>query len=267
MTEPAGPDQHHQRHREAEYDLGQMPRHLQQRSGDAGGRIDRQDGNLLPAIPAALPVVRRWAVSPPAEAADKVTVSVLDSAGNVLQSQELGRAVPATSRSPGTARRPMVRRLPTALYTLPRRGATWGNKVETTALQVGTVNAVVRSNGGFSWTLARRATWRSMTSSRSFGGRRAMSFQQGLSGPNSSAKALDVISNNVANAGTVGFKTAGVHFSDVFAASLSGGALPRSVSAPSCRRSSSSSTQGNITTTNNPLDISINGGGFFRMSQ
>ncbi|HNN09210.1 MAG TPA: flagellar basal body protein, partial [Azospira sp.] len=50
-----------------------------------------------------------------------------------------------------------------------------------------------------------------------------MSFQQGLSGLNASSKALDVTGNNVANAGTVGFKSAAAHFSDVYAASLSGG--------------------------------------------
>jgi len=33
-----------------------------------------------------------------------------------------------------------------------------------------------------------------------------MGFQQGLSGLNASAKNLDVIGNNVANANTVGFK-------------------------------------------------------------
>ena len=45
-----------------------------------------------------------------------------------------------------------------------------------------------------------------------------MSFQQGLSGLNASSKALDVTGNNVANAGTVGFKSAASHFSDVYAA-------------------------------------------------
>ena len=47
-----------------------------------------------------------------------------------------------------------------------------------------------------------------------------MSFQQGLSGLNVSSKALDIISNNVANTNTVGFKTGGAIFADVYAASL-----------------------------------------------
>ena len=44
-----------------------------------------------------------------------------------------------------------------------------------------------------------------------------MSFQQGLSGLNSSSKALDVVSNNISNANTVGFKSSATHFADVYA--------------------------------------------------
>ncbi|MFA7279791.1 MAG: flagellar hook protein FlgE [Sterolibacterium sp.] len=94
-----------------------------------------------------------------------------------------------------------------------------------------------------------------------------MSFQQGLSGLNASSKALDVIGNNVANAGTVGFKAASAHFSDVFAASLSGAGASQVGIGASMSAVQQQFTQGNITTTNNPLDISINGGGFFRISQ
>ena len=50
-----------------------------------------------------------------------------------------------------------------------------------------------------------------------------MSFQQGLSGLNTSSKALDVIGNNISNSSTVGFKSAETHFADVYANSLSGG--------------------------------------------
>lgn len=94
-----------------------------------------------------------------------------------------------------------------------------------------------------------------------------MSFQQGLSGLNASSKALDVTGNNVANAGTVGFKSAAAHFSDVYAASLSGGGASQVGIGTQMSAVVQQFTQGNITTTNNPLDISINGGGFFRMSQ
>jgi flagellar hook protein FlgE len=93
-----------------------------------------------------------------------------------------------------------------------------------------------------------------------------MSFQQGLSGLNASSQALDVIGNNIANAGTVGFKSANPHFADVYAASLSGGGASQVGIGASVSAIQQQFTQGNITTTNNPLDISINGGGFFRIS-
>jgi flagellar hook protein FlgE len=93
-----------------------------------------------------------------------------------------------------------------------------------------------------------------------------MGFQQGLSGLNTASKNLDVIGNNVANATTVGFKSGQAQFADVFAASLTGAG-----SSPVGLGSKLSTivqqfTQGNITATNNPLDLAINGGGFFRVT-
>ena len=93
-----------------------------------------------------------------------------------------------------------------------------------------------------------------------------MAFQQGLSGLNSASRALEVTSNNVASAGTVGFKSAAAHFSDVFANSISGSGASQVGIGTSVSAIQQQFTQGNITTTNNPLDISINGGGFYRMS-
>ncbi len=94
-----------------------------------------------------------------------------------------------------------------------------------------------------------------------------MSFQQGLSGLNSSSKALDVIGNNIANSSTVGFKSAETHFADVYANSLSGAGASQVGIGSTISGIQQAFTQGNITATNNPLDISINGDGFFRMSQ
>jgi flagellar hook protein FlgE len=94
-----------------------------------------------------------------------------------------------------------------------------------------------------------------------------MSFQQGLSGLNSSAAALDVIGNNIANSSTVGFKSATAHFADVFANSLSGSGAAQVGIGSTIIAIPQNFTQGNITSTNNPLDISINGGGFFRMDR
>lgn len=93
-----------------------------------------------------------------------------------------------------------------------------------------------------------------------------MGFQQGLSGLNIASKNLDVIGNNVANASTVGFKSGQAQFADVFAASLSGaGASPVGLGAR-VSTVAQQFTQGNVTSSNNPLDIAVNGGGFYRMS-
>ncbi|MDT3668921.1 MAG: flagellar hook protein FlgE [Aromatoleum sp.] len=94
-----------------------------------------------------------------------------------------------------------------------------------------------------------------------------MAFQQGLSGLNSASKALDVISNNVANSNTIGFKAGRAEFADVYAAALNGAAAGVQVGIGSAIGAVTQSfSQGNITTTNNPLDVAINGNGFFRMA-
>jgi flagellar hook protein FlgE len=92
-----------------------------------------------------------------------------------------------------------------------------------------------------------------------------MSFQQGLSGLNGAAKSLDVIGNNIANASTVGFKSAQAQFADVYASSLVGGTGLTAGIGVSTAAIAQQFTQGNVETTNNPLDIAINGGGFFRV--
>ena len=94
-----------------------------------------------------------------------------------------------------------------------------------------------------------------------------MAFQQGLSGLNAASRALDVVSNNVANGSTVGFKTGSAHFSDVYAASIAGGGGSQVGIGTSISAVQQQFTQGNITTTNNPLDMAINGGGFFKTTR
>jgi flagellar hook protein FlgE len=89
-------------------------------------------------------------------------------------------------------------------------------------------------------------------------------FQQGLSGLNAASKSLDVIGNNIANASTVGFKGSQAQFADLYANSLNGLAGNNPGIGVSIARIAQQFTQGNIETSNNPLDISINGGGFFR---
>lgn len=93
-----------------------------------------------------------------------------------------------------------------------------------------------------------------------------MSFQQGLSGLNTSSTNLDVIGNNIANVNTVGFKQSQAQFTDVFANSLSGSGSSQVGIGAKVATIAQTFSQGNITQTNNPLDIAINGQGFFRMS-
>ncbi|MGB0129039.1 MAG: flagellar hook-basal body complex protein, partial [Rhodocyclaceae bacterium] len=93
-----------------------------------------------------------------------------------------------------------------------------------------------------------------------------MSFQQGLSGLSGAQRALYATSNNVANAATVGFKQAGAQFADIFAASLGGASGSQVGIGTAVGQVAQQFTQGNITVTNNALDVAINGGGFFRMS-
>jgi flagellar hook protein FlgE len=91
-----------------------------------------------------------------------------------------------------------------------------------------------------------------------------MSFQQGLSGLNGAAKSLDVIGNNIANASTVGFKGSTTQFADVYARSLNGAGGTQAGIGVAVAGIAQQFTQGNIETSNNPLDIAINGSGFFR---
>lgn len=93
-----------------------------------------------------------------------------------------------------------------------------------------------------------------------------MGFQQGLSGLNAAAKSLDVIGNNVANANTVGFKLSQAQFADVFANSLNGSGGTEVGIGTAVTSVSQQFTQGNITVTNNPLDLAINGKGFYRLN-
>ncbi|MDB5867073.1 MAG: flagellar hook protein FlgE [Betaproteobacteria bacterium] len=91
-----------------------------------------------------------------------------------------------------------------------------------------------------------------------------MGFQSGLSGLNASAKNIDIIGNNVANANTVGFKSSRAIFADVFASSLAGGGAGNVGIGVKVAQVQQEFTQGNITVTNSPLDLAINGRGFFR---
>lgn len=90
-----------------------------------------------------------------------------------------------------------------------------------------------------------------------------MGFQQGLSGLNAISKSLEVIGNNVANANTVGAKAARAEFSQMYAASLSGGGAGGSGIGVEVGAVAQQFTQGNVTATENSMDLAINGRGFF----
>ncbi len=92
-----------------------------------------------------------------------------------------------------------------------------------------------------------------------------MGFQQGLSGLNATSKNLDIIGNNIANANTFGAKSSRAEFADVYANSISGTGGSNVGIGVSLETVAQQFTQGNISTTGNPLDLAINGRGFFQV--
>ena len=94
-----------------------------------------------------------------------------------------------------------------------------------------------------------------------------MSLQQGISGLNAASRNLEVIGNNIANANTVGAKSSRAEFSDVYANVASnqwGVATGMGVRVSGVTQQF---TQGSLRTTDNPMDMAINGRGFFRVAQ
>jgi len=84
-------------------------------------------------------------------------------------------------------------------------------------------------------------------------------FSIGLSGLNSTQKALEVTSNNIANAGTAGYKTASAEFSALYNGGQRSGV---NVAATS----ENFEKQGNLVGTGQSLDLAITGKGFFVIS-
>lgn len=95
-----------------------------------------------------------------------------------------------------------------------------------------------------------------------------MSFQTGLSGLNASAKNLDIIGNNIANANTVGGKSSRAEFAAVIASAIgpSGGGAAGAGIGVQVSTVSQEFSQGTINITGNNLDVAINGGGFFELT-
>src|SRR5207237_10164669 len=93
-------------------------------------------------------------------------------------------------------------------------------------------------------------------------------FSTGLSGLATNSQALNVVGNNLANLNTVGYKTSDISFTDI---------LGQTFSTPGTAKSGNTMeiglgaqvgavrqlfTQGSLQTTNNPLDVAIQGKGF-----
>ncbi len=93
-----------------------------------------------------------------------------------------------------------------------------------------------------------------------------MAFQQGLSGLNATSKNLEIIGNNVANASTFGFKASRAEFSDMYAAALNGAGANSIGIGVNLAAVAQQFTQGNISVTENAMDLAINGAGFFQVT-
>src|SRR5207253_5029302 len=93
-------------------------------------------------------------------------------------------------------------------------------------------------------------------------------FSTGLSGLATNSQALNVVGNNLANLNTVGYKSSDISFTDI---------LGQTFSTPGTAKSGNTMeiglgaqvgavrqlfTQGSLQTTNNPLDVAIQGKGF-----
>jgi flagellar hook protein FlgE len=90
-------------------------------------------------------------------------------------------------------------------------------------------------------------------------------FNIGIGGLRTSAGAIEAVSNNISNSNTVGYKVADYMFVDQFFRALNStevGRAAQGVSQTSVRRQFN---QGAIRTTSSPLDLAINGNGFFRL--
>lgn len=91
-----------------------------------------------------------------------------------------------------------------------------------------------------------------------------MSFNTALSGIQAASSELGIIGNNIANSATTGFKSSRAEFADVYAASsaVTGNAIGQGVK---LQTAAQQFAQGGIAFTDNPLDLAINGDGFFQL--
>lgn len=93
-----------------------------------------------------------------------------------------------------------------------------------------------------------------------------MSFRTALTGLNAASADLAVISNNIANNNTTAFKQSRAEFGDIYSLSDLGTSTRRSIGTGVKLNSVTQLfKQGNLETTGNPLDLAIDGEGFFEV--
>ncbi|ARN73061.1 flagellar hook protein FlgE [Oceanicoccus sagamiensis] len=90
-----------------------------------------------------------------------------------------------------------------------------------------------------------------------------MTFNTALSGLRAANTDLEVTGNNIANASTTGFKRSRAEFGDVYANSLVGSGNNQAGSGVLVNAIAQQFDQGNVSFTDNSLDLAINGTGFF----
>ncbi|MGH7092681.1 MAG: flagellar hook protein FlgE [Stellaceae bacterium] len=94
-----------------------------------------------------------------------------------------------------------------------------------------------------------------------------MSLLVDLSGVQAAQTDIDTIGNNIANVATAGFKGSTPDFSDVYAGSLAGAAGANTTPGQGVNTTSLAQlfTEGTINQTGDPLNVAINGNGFFQL--
>ena len=93
-----------------------------------------------------------------------------------------------------------------------------------------------------------------------------MTLANSMSGLIAAAKAIDVVGNNIANSQTVGFKSSIARFTSVSAVGNASGPTAKGGAAGvSADNIFQQFTQGDVALSDSPLDMAINGLGFFRL--
>jgi len=94
-----------------------------------------------------------------------------------------------------------------------------------------------------------------------------MGYGIGLAGLDSTAQAIDVVSNDIANAQTVGFKSAQFVFADMYFKANDAQAKDRVGMGSQQQAIRRDQSYGTLTTTQNPLDLAITGPGMFMLAK